>query len=227
VSVASRTTPERSTYHHGALRQALVRAGLELARRAGAEAIVLREATRRVGVSARAAYRHFADRDALVQAVAEEALAKMAAGMARRQCGATSAADLLRGVGEGYIAFALDEPGWFDVAVRAMPDLLGATPAMPEVDGASSTGPRAGATDAGTPDRSPCGLLLGALAGLVREGALDPARLPEAAVTCWSGVHGFAVLASRGPLSRAPRAVIDDFARRHVTALVTAVTSGR
>lgn len=241
--MASRTTPARSTYHHGALREALVRAGLDLARGAGAEAIVLREATRRVGVSARAAYRHFADREALVHAVAQEALAKMAAGMARRQRGARNAADLLRGVGEGYIAFALDEPGWFDVAVRAMPDMLSATPAVPPPTGPDATGgsgptgeaapptdardgARNTATSVDAADRSPCGLLLGALAGLVREGALAPDRLPEAAVTCWSGVHGFAVLASRGPLSRAPRAVIDDYARRHVNALVVAVTSG-
>jgi AcrR family transcriptional regulator len=239
------------------LREALVQAGLDLARHSGAEAIVLREATRRVGVSARAAYRHFADRDALVQAVAEEALAKMATWMARRQRGARTAADLLRGVGEGYIAFALDEPGWFDVAVLAMPDMLSALPDGPEVvDRLDAAGPpgaangRAGSGALGGSgraarrtgsrsqmtidamvmdqvDRSPCGLLLGALAGLAREGALDPDRLPEAAVTCWSGVHGFAVLASRGPLRHAPRAVIDDYARRHVRALVAAVTSGR
>lgn len=249
MAVASRTRGEleRSTYHHGALRQALVRAGLELARTAGAEAIVLREATRRVGVSARAAYRHFADREALVQAVAEEALAEMAAWMARSQQGAASAADLLRGVGEGYIAFALDEPGWFDVAVLAMPDLLGAgaataaagsaetaapgvaEPAPGPAEPASITGTEADGAVAsvgdGAVDRSPCGMLLGALAGLVREGVLEPDRVAEAAVTCWSGVHGFAVLATRGPLSRSPRAVIDAFARRHVATLVAAVTS--
>ena len=214
-----------------------MRAGLDLARDAGAEAIVLREATRRVGVSARAAYRHFADREALVHAVAQEALAEMAAWMARSQRGARSAADLLRGVGEGYIAFALDEPGWFDVAVLAMPDMLSVPPDVaggpgvaggPDGQGAPD-GPAGPAAAAGADalDRSPCGLLLAALAGLVREGALAPERLPEAAVTCWSGVHGFAVLASKGPLSRAPRAVIDDFARRHVGALVAAVTTGR
>ena len=184
-----------------------MRAGLELARVSGAEAVVLREATRRVGVSARAAYRHFADREALVHAVAKEALAEMAAWMARSQQGATNAVDLLRGVGKGYIGFALDEPGWFDVAVRAMPDML--------------TGP----IEVGEPERSPCGMLLGALAGLVREGRGDPDRVMEAAVTCWSGVHGFAVLATRGPLSGAPRAVIDSHARQHVATLVAAVVS--
>jgi AcrR family transcriptional regulator len=46
-------------YHHGNLRHALVQASTELARDGGPSAIVLREAARRVGVSANAAYRHF------------------------------------------------------------------------------------------------------------------------------------------------------------------------
>ena len=59
----------RKTYHHGDLRQALVQAGLELARAGGPEAVVLREATRRAGVAPNAAYRHFANREALFGAV--------------------------------------------------------------------------------------------------------------------------------------------------------------
>ena len=64
----SSVTP-RSTYHHGDLRRALLEAGTDLAREGGPDKVVLREATRRVGVSANAAYRHFADRDALLDEV--------------------------------------------------------------------------------------------------------------------------------------------------------------
>ncbi|MBA3704019.1 MAG: TetR family transcriptional regulator, partial [Rubrobacteraceae bacterium] len=56
--------PKRVTYRHGDLRRALLEAGTELARGGGPEAVVLREATRRVGVAPSAAYRHFADRRA-------------------------------------------------------------------------------------------------------------------------------------------------------------------
>ena len=52
----------RATYRHGDLRQALLDAGLAMAREGGPDAVVLREATRRAGVSPNAAYRHFADR---------------------------------------------------------------------------------------------------------------------------------------------------------------------
>src|SRR5437763_11292212 len=71
----------------GAVRDGLVAAGLELARTGGPDAVVLREATRIVGVVPNAAYRHFADRDELLAAVCTAAMrelaARMAAGVAR------------------------------------------------------------------------------------------------------------------------------------------------
>ena len=59
----------RQTYHHGHLHEVLVKKGLEMARSGGTEAVVLREATRRAGVSPNAAYRHFANREALLDEV--------------------------------------------------------------------------------------------------------------------------------------------------------------
>lgn len=199
----------RSSYHHGGLRDALVQAGLAMSRDGGAEAIVLREATRRVGVTARAAYRHFADRDALVRAVAQAALAQMARTIEQKQSEASDGLAMLRGVGEGYIQFALDEPGWFDVAFFAMGDMVNAT-----------------ATDsAGDARRSPYQQLQDALACLVSAELLDPGRAGDAAILCWSGVHGFATLTSRGPLRALPRERIDAEAERLVADLVAAATS--
>src|SRR5215470_3127377 len=62
------STSTRGSYHHGDLANALKAAALDLARRGGPEAVVLREAARQVGVSATAAYRHFAGHDALMDA---------------------------------------------------------------------------------------------------------------------------------------------------------------
>lgn len=195
----------RDTYHHGDLGEALVRAGLAMARGHGAEAIVLREATRQAGVTARAAYRHFADREALVQAVAQAALANMAHTITEAQAGASGGAAMLRGVGEGYIRFALDEPGWFHVAFFAMGDMV------------------AGSHDAGgTP--LPYTQLVDALQRLVAERRLRPENVDAAALTCWSGVHGFATLTSRGPLRAVPRAEADAKATRVVADLIDAIT---
>jgi AcrR family transcriptional regulator len=61
-----------STYHHGELRAALLRAAAKILEKEGRDAISLRELARRAGVSHGAPYRHFADRDALLAALAEE-----------------------------------------------------------------------------------------------------------------------------------------------------------
>src|SRR6185437_7039819 len=62
-----------NTYHHGDLRDALVQAALREAEQGGPEAISLKALAKELGVSQPAPYRHFADRDALLQAVTAEA----------------------------------------------------------------------------------------------------------------------------------------------------------
>src|ERR687888_49098 len=110
----------------GAVRSALVQAGLELARSGGPDAVVLREATRMVGVVPNAAYRHFADRDALLAAVRDEAVRelarRMADGMSQVRAGAQTpkgARLRLGAVGRAYLEFARTEPGLFDTAFAA------------------------------------------------------------------------------------------------------------
>ena len=198
-----------TAYHHGDLRAALVEAALELARPTGAEAIVLREVTRRAGVTPRAAYRHFADRDALVRAVAQRALARLAAAIEERirAAGGPDGMAMLQAVGESYIAFALDEPGLFDVAFFAMDDMVNS--------GAPESAAACGL--------SPFQLLESALETLVREGRLPAEDVGDAVITCWSGVHGFATLAARGPLRELPRDLVDAKAVRLVAGLVDAV----
>jgi AcrR family transcriptional regulator len=62
-----------NTYHHGDLRDALVQAALREAERGGPETISIKALAKRLGVSQPAPYRHFADREALLQAVTAEA----------------------------------------------------------------------------------------------------------------------------------------------------------
>src|SRR5690348_5933197 len=110
----------------GAIRSALVQAGVALARSGGPDAVVLREVTRSVGVVPNAAYRHFADRDALLAAVSEEAVGELAQRMAARMAEVragphtpTGARLRLRAVGQAYLEFARSEPGLFDTAFAA------------------------------------------------------------------------------------------------------------
>ena len=107
----------------GTVRAALVEAGVALARVGGPDAVVLREVTRMVGVVPNAAYRHFADREALLAAVRDAALGRLAQSMAdgmsrvraRRQT-PRGARRRLRAVGRAYLEFARTEPGLFDTA---------------------------------------------------------------------------------------------------------------
>jgi len=204
-----RQASPRDHYHHGDLRTALVAAGLELSRTSGPAGLGLREVTRRVGVSPTAAYRHFADRDALVRAVSHEIQERMARRMRRAAPPRSSddreeAIGALRAVGLGYIRFALSEPGWFGVA------FFGGGPPAPEpIDG---DGP------AWVPP--PYAMLVAALDQLVVAGVLPAEQRPGAEWPCFSTVHGFASLALYGPLHGQPRSVLDRLARRAVDTIV-------
>src|SRR4051794_6351575 len=68
-----RRAPAAQPYHHGDLRRVLIDAALHLVGESGANAVSVREAARRAGVSPGAPFRHFPSRDALMNAVAEEA----------------------------------------------------------------------------------------------------------------------------------------------------------
>jgi AcrR family transcriptional regulator len=69
----------QNTYHHGDLRDALVKAALREAERGGAEAISIKALAKQLGVSQPAPYRHFADREALLAAVTAEAFRQFTA----------------------------------------------------------------------------------------------------------------------------------------------------
>jgi AcrR family transcriptional regulator len=113
--MAKRAT--RDHYHHGHLRRALLDAALELVREKGTRGFTLSEAARRAGVSSGAPYRHFADRDAVLDALASEGLAQLddvlrttAATVSDRDVGGQIVA-LVR----AYVRFALESPARYEV----------------------------------------------------------------------------------------------------------------
>jgi AcrR family transcriptional regulator len=182
---ASDAPARRGPRPRGAVRPALIEAGLALARSGGPDAVVLREVTRTVGVVPNTAYRHFADRDALLAAVRDEAVRELARRMADRmnrvRAGPhtpTGARLRFRAVGQAYLEFARTEPGLFDTAFAATGDH------QPEQ---------------GTGEPNPLDHLQSALDNLVEAGTLTAARRPDIEYPIWASVHGLAVLL-RGPL---------------------------
>ena len=167
----------RSTYHHGDLRRALVDAGVELARAGGADAVVLREVARRLGVSPAAMYRHFPDREALLGEVAHLARRGLATRMLEELARVTSrdpklrATRRFRATGRAYLEFAKEEPMLLGVA------FLPIRPSPEEAD-----------------QPTPWHILAAALDDLVATGAMPRRRRPGAETIAWAPVHGFATL---------------------------------
>jgi AcrR family transcriptional regulator len=189
-------------YHHGHLREALVEAALATARTEGPGAVVLRAATRAAGVSPNAAYRHFADRDALLREVAARCRDRMAALMRARLDeagplpGPDGAWQRLRAVGHAYVEFALTEPGWFATAFVIPMDQ------PPDAD-----------------DPGLFGILVSALDGLADSGAIEPAARAGAEFVAWSAVHGIATLLTSGSLRDLPPAERDAAINRVIDAV--------
>ena len=183
---ASRT---RSTYHHGDLRNALIAAGAKLAEKGGPEAVGVRAAAREVGVTPTAAYRHFANAEALQGAVKDCTLDSLADGiqaeMATVEPTGDPAGDALQrlyAIGRAYFRVALAEPGMFRTAFSQERN--------------ETARPR---------EKDPAFLMLTrGLDDLVATGYLPAERRPLAELAAWSAVHGLSRLVLDGPLAGLP-----------------------
>ncbi len=164
-------------YHHGDLRAALLDAALALVASQGAGALSLRAVARAAGVSAMAPYHHFADRAALVAAVAQIGFERLyTAKLAALDGAGGGAAEALVAGTRAYVAFILDNPELYrlmkgpELADRAAHPGLAAAAALPAAK----------------------------LADLIA--ALGPLAVsPDAAAhSLWSFAHGLGVLAIDG-----------------------------
>src|SRR6185437_11955600 len=108
-----RKSAGKSTYHHGNLRHALVEAGLALLEKEERGELSLREIARQTGVSANAAYRHFADKEALLVALAAEGFRRLQAAHAQAAAAAADPQGAMLAAGHAYIDFARRNPALF------------------------------------------------------------------------------------------------------------------
>jgi AcrR family transcriptional regulator len=106
-------------YHHGDLRAALVDAVIDLIAERGVRGFSLAEATRRVGVTVAAPYRHFADRDDLLAAVAVRALEVFTAMVAAEASDSDPPAQRLAAMTRAYVRFAAEQRPMFEALFHA------------------------------------------------------------------------------------------------------------
>jgi AcrR family transcriptional regulator len=181
----------RRGYHHGNLREALLEAARQLVAERGPSGFTLVEAARRAGVSPSAPYRHFKDREEVMQVLCERGFALFGQRLQAAVAASAGPQEALRRMGPAYLAFAREEPGYY----AAMFSFRGnGSPAAedPVRDG-------------------PFDALAGAIAGILRPDGPDPRLV---ALQVWALSHGVAMLDRAGlppPGSGAPpaEAVLD------------------
>ncbi|MEP7000128.1 MAG: TetR/AcrR family transcriptional regulator [bacterium] len=166
-------------YHHGDLKDALVRSGLDLLRTEGLAALTLRGVARAAGVSQAAPYRHFADHRALVGAVAEQGFMLLQEAMlvaVRRDTGRMG----FKGIAIAYVTFGLENPALYRIMFGAeitreadLPDLR--------------------RTGSGV-----LGFVRQGIEELQRQSLIGPGDAGVMATALWSMLHGLVALALDG-----------------------------
>jgi AcrR family transcriptional regulator len=175
----------RARYHHGTLRDALIRAADEILTEQGVERFSLREAARRARVSPAAPAHHFGGAAGLLTEIAIAGFEELTRRMQEAGRAETSPAARLRAQGAAYVHFALDHPGRFQLMFRhdltlAKNERLAAAGAAAMAEVEASVAANLSADMKKAPDKAKRSLLLGA----------------------WSVVHGFAHLALDGKFTK-------------------------
>jgi AcrR family transcriptional regulator len=174
-----RSKVERSSYHHGDLRTALIRSAIELLRVEGPAALTLRGVARAAGVSQAAPYRHFKDRRALVAAVAEEGF-RMLQGAMLDAVKRGQGREGLKQIAVAYVRFGHEHSAEYRIMFgrevardEDLPDLRETSKAV------------LGFVETGVAQLQGAGLI----------GPGDPAAM---AATAWSMLHGLVMLSLDG-----------------------------
>ncbi len=196
---------KRRTYHHGDLERALVDASITLIAKKGADAFTLREVARQVGVSHAAVYRHFADKSAMLEAIAVEGylqLAERLRGVIARVPRAQADKRLLA-IGVAYAMFAVEQEPRFRVMTRPRREEL----RSPELDAAIDAA---------------MGVLVGVAQEGVEAGLLKTAPPLDHAIRVFVFSYGYASLFLLGRLRVRPEKV-ESYLRRLLAPLVASL----
>jgi len=105
----------RKSYHHGNLRETLIKSALDILTEGTLNDLSLRALARRAGVSQTAPYRHFEDKEALIAVLKEDGMRKLGEGMKMLMESEKNPLDRLHKLGMKYVEFAETNPAHFKV----------------------------------------------------------------------------------------------------------------
>lgn len=177
----------RDRYHHGDLRRALLQAAVRTLQKQGPDALTLRAVGEELGVSRSALYRHFADKSALLTAVASEGFRMLRSALIAAWEGKGKGRAGFEAMGEAYIRFALESSWHYRV-------MFGGGYALDTRD--------AELTAAGT---AAFMALVDALVEQQGQGLVKKDDPQTQATFVWAVVHGIAMLAMAGNLEERGR----------------------
>jgi AcrR family transcriptional regulator len=180
---SKRAAPKRRRpYHHGNLRRALLDEALATIRAEGVDGVTLREIGARLGVSRTALYRHFADKRALLTAVATEGFRTLRQQLVSAWEAGSRGDEAFRAMGVAYVRFALANPAHYRVMFGGAVD--------PKVQDPELVSEAQGAFQA----------LVDALSALQRDALVRGDDTVLMATYVWALVHGMAMLGIDGRL---------------------------
>jgi AcrR family transcriptional regulator len=201
----TRSATGKRGYHHGDLKNALQQAASGLIRERGADAVSLREISQAAGVSHAAAYRHYADKQALLADLAEAGFRELVA-INLRTIAATAGGPVeqLMACGRAYVKFGVRQPHLLQLMFGGVIADWQAHPSLADASAA----------------------LAKTLADVVQagqdSGALRGGEVGELTLTAWSLVHGLALLivGRRIPGVKVDAAFVKRAAERSVVLLI-------
>jgi AcrR family transcriptional regulator len=188
--------PRKKSYHHGDLKNALIKTGADILSREGVSALSLRKVAQKAGVSHAAPYAHFADKQALIAAISTEGYKNLYEKIA--QVAGQHESNPLRRFVEvswAYVQFALDEPDQFKVTLSGMIEKEQDYPAFVETA------------------RQTFSLVVDIVAQCQQAGVLRKGAADLMAVSVWALIHGFVTLLMEHQISHS---VLDRFSVREM-----------
>ena len=193
------TTP----YHHGDLKNALIKAGVKILAKEGVSGLSLRKVAKQAGVSHAAPYSHFADKQALIAAISTEGFKQLYKQIASVREAHQDPSTLLLETARAYIQFATNEPDRFKLMFSSV---LEKEKKYPEFVAASQENFHQ---------------LVEVVEVCQRAGLLKPGSPDLMAVSVWSSVHGMIMLILEGQVSHTvlDKNAIDDILKNTLNLL--------
>lgn len=191
------TPSKKSSWHHGNLREEMVRRGLELVELRGAAELSLREVARLAGVSQTAPTHHFGDKEGMLAAIASEGFRQLMADRLAALKDRMTKEERLRVVMRAYVGFALRRPELFHLMFGTRIADKTRHSELMEASGASFQ------------------FLSNSIAEFMSDQSEGDRPPRFSAIAVWSGMHGLATLLSdrRSGLCQVPDEKIDEVSR--------------